>query len=183
MSEGINDDLVMPCAQCCRKHLSAALACYVDSPHGADSSKAPGGVTPVQQWRVLLARALINLTEADQGYASHRPYAVGLLVLAETEAPSKEAKIVIREFRTAVEAGDNPPPPYGLGLLDWYWAHVREAEREYPDIVGIVNSAVSLLDGEPPASWRKTEVEFRLAQLKWLDENVFGYKPKEKGEE
>ena len=27
----INDELMIPCAQCCRKHLSAAIAHYADS--------------------------------------------------------------------------------------------------------------------------------------------------------
>ena len=170
----INDELMMPCAQCARKHLSAAIA------HYADSGKIVGAM---QYHGILVARALINLCEAEEGYGSHRPFAVGLLVKAEQECTDPGARGAIRGFRLAVCEGkyDFVFPGIYPTELEWYRAHVLEAEREYPDIRTAVEREPFYRDNMSDVELGQAEVNYRLAQLRWLDENVFGQKPVEKG--
>ena len=170
----INDELMIPCAFCARKHLSAAIA------HYADSGKLAGAM---QYHGILVARALINLCEAEEGYGSHRPFAVGLLVKAEQECTDPGARGAIRGFRLAVCEGkyDFVFPGIYPTELEWYRAHVLEAEREYPDIRTAVEREPFYRDNMSDAELGQAEVNYRLAQLKWLDENVFGQKPVEKG--
>lgn len=176
----INDELMMPCPQCCRKHLSAAIAHYADlrGPVFAD------GIGD-EIWRVLLARALINLAESDQGYESHRLFATGLLVRAEVACADRQRRTGLRSFRLAVVAGEYPPVPVSLlpNGYECYLAHVTEAEREYPDIRAAVEREPFYRDNMSEPELRQAEVNYRLAQLRWLDENVFGLKAVEKGEE
>ena len=172
----INDELMMPCAQCCRKHLSAAIAYYADA----------GNLGGVMQYHgVLLARALINLCEAEEGYGSHRSFAVGLLVRAEQECTDSETRNVIRGFRLDVCGGKRYYDPLYVypTEMEWYRAHVLEAEREYPDIRTAVEREPFYRDNMSEQELRQAEVNYRLAQLRWLDENVFGLKSVEKGEE
>ena len=171
----INDELMMPCAQCARKHLSAAIA------HYADSGKLGGAM---QYHGILVARALINLCEAEEGYDSHRPFAVGLLVKAEQECTDPGARGAIRGFRLAVCEGkyDFVFPGIYPTEPEWYRAHVLEAEREYPDIRTAVEREPFYRDNMSEQELRQAEVNYRLAQLKWLDENVFGILPVEKGD-
>lgn len=175
MNMEINDELMVPCAQCCRKHLSAAIA------HYADSCDLVGAM---QYHGILVARALINLCEADEGYGSHRPFAVGLLVKAEQECTDQGARGVIRGFRLAVCEGkyDFVFPGVYPTELEWYRAHVLEAEREYPDIRTAVEREPFYRDNMSEQELRQAEVNYRLAQLRWLDENVFGILPVEKGD-
>ena len=170
----INDELMVPCAFCARKHLSAAIA------HYADSGKLVGAM---QYHGILVARALINLCEADEGYGSHRPFAVGLLVKAEQECTDPGARGAIRGFRLAVCEGkyDFVFPGIYPTELEWYRAHVLEAEREYPDIRTAVEREPFYRDNMSDVELGQAEVNYRLAQLRWLDENVFGKKPVEKG--
>lgn len=170
----INDKLMVPCAQCCRKHLSAAIAHYVDS-------NTPDSM--MQYHGVLMARALINLCEATEGYESHLHFAVGLFVRAEQECGDPVKRNAIRDFRLAVCDGKWDPVPmcvYPTGV-EWYQAHVLEAERELPEIIEAVDR-VPFYSGSGVDA-RQAEVDYRLAQLKWLDDNIFGLKPAEKGEE
>lgn len=172
----INDELMIPCAQCCRKHLSAAIAHYADS-------NANGGEA-INYHEILVARALINLCEAEEGYDSHRPFAVGLLVKAEQECTDAETRNVIRGLRLDVCGGKCH---YELLYvypteLEWYRAHVLEAEREYPDIRTAVEREPFYRDNMSEQELRQAEVNYRLAQLRWLDENVFGILPVEKGD-
>lgn len=172
----INDELMMPCAACARKHLSAAIA------HYADVNWYVADRLGEEYWRCLVARALINLAETEQGYESHRPFAVGLLVRAEVACDDMGIRRDLRSFRIAVTAGEYPPVPHRPTTLDWYRAHLCEAEREYPDIRTAVEREPFYRDNmSEPELWQ-AEVNYRLAQLKWLDENVFGTEPKEKGE-
>ena len=171
----INDELMMPCAQCARKHLSAAIAYYADSGN-------LGRV--VRDHGVLVARALINLCEAEEGYGSHRPFAVGLLVKAEQECTDPGTRGAIRGFRLAVCEGkyDFVFPGIYPTEPEWYRAHVLEAEREYPDIRTAVEREPFYRDNMSDVELGQAEVNYRLAQLKWLDENIFGNKPVEKGD-
>lgn len=170
----VNDKLMVPCAQCCRKHLSAAIAHYVDS-------NKPDGM--MQYHGVLMARALINLCEATEGYESHRPFAVGLFVKAEQECGDPVKRNAIRDFRLAVCDGkwDAVPMCVYPSEIEWYQAHVLEAERELPEIREAVEREPFYRGSGVDA--RQAEVDYRLAQLKWLDDNIFGLKPAEKGEE
>ena len=176
MNMEINDELMIPCAQCCRKHLSAAIAHYADS-------NANGGEA-INYHEVLVARALINLCEAEEGYDSHRPFAVGLLVRAEQECTDSETRNVIRGLRLDVCGGKRYYEPLYVypTELEWYRAHVLEAEREYPDIRTAVEREQFYRDNMSEQELRQAEVNYRLAQLKWLDENVFGILPVEKGD-
>lgn len=176
MEVTVNDELMMPCAQCCKKHLSAAIA------HYADVDWYVAERLGESYWRCLLARAFINLAEADQGYESHRPFAVGLLVRAEVECENFGTRRDIRSLRLCIEAGETPMTPYQPTPLDWYRAHINEAEREYPDILTAVEREPFYRDNMSEPELRQAEVNYRLAQLKWLDENVFGKEPVEKGE-
>ena len=176
MNMEINDELMIPCAQCCRKHLSAAIA------HYADSNANRGSVINYRE--VLVARALINLCEAEEGYDSHLPFAVGLLVKAEQECTDSETRNVIRGLRLDVCGGKcyyDLPYVYPTEL-EWYRAHVLEAEREYPDIRTAVEREPFYRDNMSYVELGQAEVNYRLAQLKWLDENIFGNKPVEKGD-
>ena len=172
----INDELMIPCAFCARKHLSAAIAHYADA----------GNLGSVMQDHgVLVARALINLCEAEEGYGSHRPFAVGLLVKAEQKCTDADTRSVIRGFRLAV-CDANPDSVFPVIYpteLEWYRAHIIEAEREFPDIRTAVEFEQFYRDNMSEPEFRQAEVNYRLAQLRWLDENVFGTKPVEKGEE
>lgn len=172
----INDELVIPCAACARKHLSAAIAHYADS-------NANGGEA-INYHEILVARALINLCEAEEGYGSHRPFAVGLLVKAEQECADSGTRNAIRRFRLDVCDGkyDFVFPGIYPTELEWYRAHVLEAEREYPDIRTAVEREPFYRDNMSEQELRQAEVNYRLAQLKWLDENVFGIIPVEKGD-
>ena len=172
----INDELMMPCAQCARKHLSAAIAYYADA-------VGPGRV--VQYHGVLVARALINLCEAEEGYGSHRPFAVGLLVKAEQECEDADARNAIRGLRLDVCGGRRYREPTCVcpTEMEWYSAHVLEAEREFPDIRTAVEREPFYRDNMSDVELEQAEVNYRLAQLRWLDENVFGLKSVEKGEE
>lgn len=172
----INDELIMPCADCCRKHLSAAIA------HYADAGNLGGAM---QYYGVLLARALINLCEAEEGYGSHRPFAVGLLVKAEQECTDADTRNMIRGFRLDVCGGKRYYEPLYVypTEMEWYRAHVLEAEREFPDIRTAVKRGTFYRDNMSEPEFRQAEVNYRLAQLRWLDENVFGLKSVEKGEE
>ena len=170
----INDELMIPCAFCARKHLSAAIA------HYADSGKFAGAM---QYHGILVARALINLCEAEEGYDSHRPFAVGLLVKAEQECTDSETRNVIRGLRLDVCGGKRYYDPLYVypTEMEWYRAHVLEAEREYPDIRTVVEREPFYRDNMSEPELRQAEVNYRLAQLKWLDENIFGTIPVEKG--
>ena len=173
----INDELMMPCAQCCRKHLSAAIA------HYADVNWYIAEKLGEEYWRCLVARALINLAEAEQGYESHRPFAVGLLVRAEVACEDMGIRRDLRSFRLKVGSGEFPPVPHRPTTLDWYRAHLCEAEREFPGIRSAVERELFYRDNMSEPELRQAEVNYRLAQLRWLDENIFGTKPVEKGEE
>ena len=171
----INDELMVPCAFCARKHLSAAIAYYADSGNASRDMQYTG---------VLVARALINLCEAKEGYDSHRPFAVGLLVKAEQECTDADTRNVIRGFRLDVCGGKRYYEPlyFYPSELEWYHAHVLEAEREFPDIRTAVEREPFYRDNMSDVELRQAEVNYRLAQLKWLDENIFGTKPVEKGD-
>lgn len=171
----INDELMIPCAFCARKHLSAAIAHYADSTPGMKAS----------YWRIVFARAMINLCEATEGYESHQAFARGLFVKAECECPDPDLRNSIRGFRLAMDDGSWTliPPEVCPSEAEWSMAHIIEAEREFPDIRMAVEREPFYRNNMIEPELRQAEVNYRLAQLRWLDENVFGTKPVEKGEE
>ena len=130
------DELMTPgCPNCAVKHLSAALAYFVDEGNEkcetGDLGDAP----------VLVGRAAVNLIESMNGYPSHFDFAIGLIERAEekfTFAWSSCFKTVgrLREIRLALTDGSMPTScgaaelysfarPCGMML-----AHVAEAVRE-----------------------------------------------------
>lgn len=176
----INDELMMPCAQCCRKHLSAAIAYH-----------CTGGIVPIETGtpaRVLVARAYINYVECLSGYRSHASFAIGLLVMAEEDAMSTDPCFAraCRELRLRVTDGDMSVGTEFKSLVsssDMYMAHLDEAYREFPDIRIAVDREPFYRDNMSEPELRQAEINFHLAQIKWLDENIFGIKPVEKGED
>ena len=123
----IVDEIMTPgCPNCYIKHLTAALACmainrfdYVQVPY-AD---------------VTVARALINLVEAREGYVSHRDLAIGLLAHAEIISRGTGC-IDLREIRVGLMTGDPNAEHKLLNKINpktLFVAHLKEAERELPD--------------------------------------------------
>ena len=123
----IVDEIMTPgCPNCYIKHLTAALACmainrfdYVQVPY-AD---------------VTVARALINLVEAREGYTSHRDLAIGLLAHAEIISMDGGC-VALREIRVGLMTGDPDAERRLLGRVSpeaLFVAHLKEAERELPD--------------------------------------------------
>lgn len=76
----MRDAVRMECPQCAIKHLSAAMAHY----ELARLCASDVIITPLaDDSATRLARVIICLTEAMQGYKSHIPLAIGYLVLVE----------------------------------------------------------------------------------------------------
>lgn len=174
----VNDELMMPCAQCCKKHLSAAIAYYCVAKSDI----------PTSYGHVLAARALINYAESLSGYKSHLPFAMGLLVMAEEADPyhQRDLAIACRETRLQLAEGSLTPTgvfAYPFEYSDMYQAHLDEAYREFPSIRTAVDREPFYRDNMSEPELRQAEINFRLAQIKWLDENIFGIKPVEKGED
>ena len=130
------DELMTPgCPNCAVKHLSAALAYFVDEGNEkyetGDLGDAP----------VLVGRAAVNLIESLNGYPSHFDFAIGLIERAEekfTFAWSANSQIIgrLRKIRLALTDGTMPA---GCGVEELHsithpcWmmlAHVAEAVRE-----------------------------------------------------
>lgn len=123
----IVDEIMTPgCPNCYIKHMTAALACmainrfhYVQAPYAA----------------VTAARALVNLVEAREGYASHRDLAIGLLAHAEIISMDMGCT-ELREIRVGLMTGDPDAERRLLGMVSpeaLFVAHLREAQRELPD--------------------------------------------------
>ena len=173
------DTIMIECAQCCKKHLSAALAYYADS----------AGEPPPDDWdgleaRICLGRALINLVEANEGYASHMDLARGFLVMAEDRAVHDPGlQFEIRHFRLAECDGILPKPqfPFRLSCLVMYNAHLREAEREFPEIRTAIDAS-QFRGGKSVQEQNQNETLYIRAMIKWLNENIF-LKEEGKGEE
>ena len=134
------DELMTPgCPNCAVKHLSAALAYFVDEGNvkyeTGDLGDAP----------VLVGRAVVNLVESMNGYPSHFDFAIGLIERAEerfTFMWSANSQIVgrLRSIRLALTDGTMPA---GRGAEELHsiahpcWmmlAHVEEARRELRDV-------------------------------------------------
>ena len=131
----IVDELDTPgCPNCAVKHLSAALAYYLDIPREL-RDRAFSSV------EVYLARAMINLVETNTGYESHKWFAVGLMVKAEDVSTiiSPELTPVIRTVRTDFMSGDADIQETVSSLTHFFSsempvaaAHLEEAKRELP---------------------------------------------------
>ena len=130
----IVDDLSTPgCANCAVKHLSAALT-YLVMSAGNDLPTSPG--------TEIVARACVNLVEAAEGYASHLPFAIGLLAMAEEAMVAREevgAALTVRGIRTSLISGGMHAVSGSLDSLsvlvddlDMARGHFEEAKRELP---------------------------------------------------
>lgn len=131
----IVDELDTPgCPNCAVKHLSAALAHYLDTPRERRD-------TAFSDVAVYLARAMINLVETNTGYKSHKWLAVGLMVKAEevSTVVSPGLTSAIRTVRTDFMSGDADVQETVSSLavfvgtgLPMAAAHLEEAKRELP---------------------------------------------------
>ena len=130
------DELMTPgCPNCAVKHLSAALAYFVDE------GNAKCEAFDLDDALVFVGRAVVNLIESLNGYPSHFDFAIGLIERAEekfTFAWSANSQIVgwLRKIRLALTDGTMPA---GRGAEELHsiahpcWmmlAHVAEALRE-----------------------------------------------------
>lgn len=180
MNTEIMDTIMIECAQCCKKHLSAALAYY------AESAREPLPLDDREglEARICLGRALINLVEANEGYTSHMDLARGFLVMAEDRAVHDPGlQFEIRNFRLAKCDGVMPTPqfPFRLSSAVMYAAHFREAEREFPEIRTAVDAS-QFRGGKSMQEQNQNETLYIRAMIKWLNENIF-LKEEGKGEE
>lgn len=129
----IVDKLVGPaCAQCAVKHMAAALACLADM--------VPGARMECERHWVLWERAVINATEAVEGYSSHYALAVGLMELAEEAAAELGRTEFSRDARAErlkmMETWSHVPSTLG-SLVAKFRAHMDEAERESPGLLRV----------------------------------------------
>ena len=132
----IVDELDTPgCPNCAVKHLSAALAYYLDVPRELRDRE-------FSSVEVYLARAMINLVETNTGYESHKWFAMGLMVKAEDVSTivSPELTPVIRKLRTNFMSGDADIQKTVSSLTHFFSsempvavAHLEEAKRELPE--------------------------------------------------
>lgn len=149
----IVDELDTPgCPNCAVKHLSAALAYYLDVPREL-RGRAFSDV------EVYLARAMINLAETNTGYRSHKWFAVGLMVKAEeiSTVVSPILTPAIRTMRTDFMSGDAGVQETVSSLTHFVGtgmpiaaAHLEEAKRELPgctrDVVLDAECLISAID-------------------------------------
>ena len=132
------DELMTPgCPNCAVKHLSAALAYFVDE------GNAKCEAFDLDDALVFVGRAVVNLIESLNGYPSHFDFAIGLIERAEekfTRSSCSKIGGLVREIRLALTDGTMPidsgaeelysfARPYGMML-----AHVAEAFRELRSI-------------------------------------------------
>lgn len=179
MSVELMDTIMVECAQCCKKHLSAALAYFAEC-----ARESPPSNWDDAEANVCLGRAFINMVEANEGYASHTDLARGFLVMAE-DCAGRDPLLQqsIRRFR--LEQFDAGLPrfvfPFRLSSAAMYAAHLREAEREYPEIRTAVDAS-QFRGGKSIQDQNQNETLYMRAMIKWLDENIF-LKEEGKGEE
>ena len=132
------DELMTPgCPNCAVKHLSAALAYFVDE------GNAKSETVDLDDALLFVGRAVVNLIESLNGYPSHFDFAIGLIERAEeTFTRSSCSKIGgrVREIRLALTDGTMPIYSGAEELYSFarpYWmmlAHVAEALRELRSI-------------------------------------------------
>lgn len=137
----IVDELMTPgCPNCAVKHLSAALATMV----AARIPELDPDVLPDFGPDVSVARAIVNLVEAYEGYTSHFDYAIGLLVKAEEGAVARDARGLASEIRAArvklmVDGAKRIPEAVTQlsTVTSWQagaYGHFLEALRELPEL-------------------------------------------------
>ena len=140
------------CAQCAYKHLAAAYA-----------EMTAVGAT-VGLWHdseaVLVARAVIALTEVRAGYPGNADLAAGCLAAAETRADSHAGK-VYRQARMKIQAGafDEAMDCLGPVVDGWTEAHVTEALREFAEL-GDGSDDVSAMTHEELAQWLRERLKY-----------------------
>lgn len=135
------DELMTPgCPNCAVKHLSAALAYFVDE------GNAKCETVDLDDALVFVGRAVVNLVESLNGYPSHFDFAIGLIERAEEKFTFTYTQTAsspvgrLRRIRLALTDGTMPVScgavelysfarPYGMML-----AHVAEALRELRSI-------------------------------------------------
>lgn len=131
----MKDRIKTNCAACAYKHLTAAYAClpFCNQRLGTEYDGPMSEGTYV-------ARAVIVLVEAANGYPAHTALATGCLTMAEQRKPKSSA--LYREFRAALSMAKNKEALLGiahdLSLLcddyEMFQAHLCEAVRELPEL-------------------------------------------------
>lgn len=135
------DELMTPgCPNCAVKHLSAALAYFVDAGNDKYETGDLGDAS------VLVGRAVVNLIESMNGYPSHFDFAVGLIERAEekfTFTYTQTASSPVGRLRRIRLALTDGTMSASFGAAELYsfarsygmmLAHVAEALRELRSI-------------------------------------------------
>ena len=135
------DELMTPgCPNCAVKHLSAALAYFVDS---GDTKHEIIGLDDAP---VFVGRAVVNLVESLNGYPSHFDFAIGLIERAEekfTFTYTQTASSPVGRLRRIRLALTDGTMSASFGAAELYsfarsygmmLAHVAEALRELRSI-------------------------------------------------
>ena len=171
---------MIQCAQCCKKHLSAALAYFAETAWGEPDGDVSGANAATY---IYLGRAFINMVEATEGYTSHTDLARGFLVMAEECAcRNPELQKAIRAYRLgSFEDGLSKSGfPFSVAAIYMFSAHLCEAKRELPGIRAI--DPVEYSGGKSMQDTLQRNIDYLRACLKWLDENIF-LKEEGKGED
>lgn len=123
------------CAGCALKHLTAAYAClpFCEQRMGTE------WCVPMPK-ETYVARAVIALVEAANGYPAHRDLASGCLAMAELRDPKTAA--FYRSYRQRIDTATNPAVIVSIAhelqlICDDHCmlqAHLCEAVRELPDL-------------------------------------------------
>jgi len=114
------------CAQCAYKHLAAAYA---------EMTQRGVACSWMDSESVLIARAVIVLSEVNAGYKGNIDIAIGCLAAAETRAESCHASMY-RQVRLLLQAGRIEEAVDGLvrPTTGWVEAHITEAVRELSEV-------------------------------------------------
>jgi hypothetical protein len=131
----MSDAIQTNCARCAYKHLTAAYAClpYCDSRMGTE------WYGPMQK-ESYVARAVIALIEAANGYPAHMALASGCLAMAEIREP--KTAVFYRVYRQRIDTATNLVVALSIAhdlqlICDDYYmlqAHLCEAVRELPSL-------------------------------------------------
>lgn len=131
------------CRECGMKHLSAAYSLAAD---GYAREVGPG--------TALAARAAVNLSEFITGYDGHWGLAIGFLARAEEEfnrglLVSLAASVRMARRQLTDRPYDREAAADAMSLIEtaaaggMYMAHLAEAGREHPEVLGKIEAWAS----------------------------------------
>jgi hypothetical protein len=141
------------CAQCAYKHLAAAYAEMTEIPGGA--------LLWVEGEDILVARAVIALSEVRAGYKGNVDIAVGCLAAAETRADSAHASLY-RWVRLKLQRGQVEEASNGLvnPVRGWTEAHITEAIREFTELVEDGIPDFLAMTNDETLDWLKAKITY-----------------------